>query len=223
MPNLFNPQIFNVNGFLQEIQRQNFCPVTTEITVPVEGSQLYYSCCIKTQTEYFKIVDNLGILIACIRLNPREFLGKHYRVVERAYSHQKRMGGYIYLFKVAFFFGYNLMSDSTHTTWGSKDFWKSAKVRFPEATINFVDLDTDHCAKYEDQPDYEIWGIEADDDFHQLNAATKEYVLADKTRPVRFMGVTEPSFLNGEAYRYLVSIVDNIINAENRRLTIEPN
>ena len=62
MPNIYNPNKFDLGFFLDEQRNQTYQLATSSIPNPIQGSQLLISYSFPKKHVYIKLVDNSDIL-----------------------------------------------------------------------------------------------------------------------------------------------------------------
>lgn len=181
MPNLYNPNKFNLNLFLDEQRSQVYQLATSSAPNPIQDSLLWISYVISNKLVYIKLVDSSDILCGVIRLKELKLNTKNYFIVDRAFTNHfyRRQGVIIHLYKYVIELGYPLMSDGTQTIPGSMNLWKNAYTLFNANKIFIINVKTLSKRQYLMQPDNKIWGKEDNDDFDLLEVHEKQYALED--------------------------------------------
>ena len=215
MPNLYTPTEFNMYGFIKEIKalRLNFSESLTELEIPFENVY-FYSCIDQNQKTCIKLGTAENEIFGAMRLSDYNFRGVDYKMIERVCTIEKyRCRGIMkLLYSHCLESGYNLLSDSTHTTFGSKDFWIKAKGYFQDKSMYIVNLSTDFKRLYDTQEQYKIWGKEEDEDFDLLEKEDKLALLDS---------LQEDKVLTKLQCEYFKSNIDYLENRANVRLTLE--
>lgn len=215
MPNLYNPDKFNMYGFTKEIKalRLNFNESITELEIPFENV-CFYSCSDQNQKNCIKLGTAENEIFGAIRLSDYNFRGVDYKMIERVCTIEKHRGKGIMklLYSHCVENGYNLLSDSTQTTFGSKDFWIKAKGYFPEKSMYMVNLSTGYKRLYDTQEEYKIWGKEEDDYFDLLEKEDKLALLDS---------LQDGKVLTKLQCEYFKNNIDNLQDKNNVRLTLE--
>lgn len=215
MPNLYNPNEFNIYQFLKEIKalRLNFVNSPSELETPFENVS-FYSCVDQNQKNCIKLGTAGNEIFGAIRLYDYHFRGVDYKIVERVCTTEKyrRKGIMKLLYSHCLEKGYNLLSDSTQTTFGSKDFWIKAKGYFLDKSMYVVNLSTDYKRLYDTQEQFKIWGKEEDEDFNFLEKDDKLALLDS---------LQEAKVLTKLQYEYFKINIDNLDDKANVRLTLE--
>lgn len=209
MPNIFsnhklNPdyieKIFQFEGETEElvpisIPRINF----TEIRIKIEADKLFVKLVDSVQR------DRLSILTL------HKFLYKNieYYEVRISKSYINKRGYLRYLFLVLVVdYNYKLISDKIHSIPGSMNFWKKIKN---EEVVNCYILKplTNYKRKYENQNDYEIWGI------------NNEYFEEKEVNIFAIEDLYKRKVINQAYYNYVIENEKNIKDCNDIRLTLE--
>jgi len=215
MPNLFSPEKFNMFGFTKEIKvlGQDFTKSKTELRIPFDNVS-FYTCVDYNQKTCIKLGTTENEIYGAIRMSNYNFRGVDYKMIERVCTIEKYRGKGIMklLYSHCLEIGFNLMSDNTHTTFGSKDFWIKAKGYFPDKNIYILNLDTEYKRIYDTQKEYKIWGKEQDEDFDLLENDDKLALLDS---------LYDGKILSKHQYEYFKTNIKNLSDRDNIRLTIE--
>jgi predicted GNAT family N-acyltransferase len=215
MPNLYNPEKFNMFGFIKEIKaiKNHFVLSTTNQTLPFNNVDVYTTDTTAPMVS-IKVGTNENEIFGAMRLSHYTFRGADYKVIERVCTTEKHRSNGIMklLYSHCLELGLNLMTGSTHTTFGSKDFWIKAKEYFPKKSMYVVNLSTQHKRLYTDQPEHSIWGKEPDEDFDIRDKDNKLYLLE---------GLRVSKVLSAEQFEYFNVNIDKLADRKNVRLTLE--
>ena len=215
MPNLFNPKKFDVFSFTKKIKglKDKFHPSETCLVLPDDK----VGCFITDPSAsimHIKIGTVENEVYGSMRLSEFIFRGVTYKMVERVCTIEKhRLKGIMkLLYSHCLELGFNLMSDSTHTTFGSKDFWMKSAVYFPNKSIYLVNLNTNYKTTYSTQPEHKIWGREPNYDFDILEKEDKIYLLEQ---------LQKSNTLSQEQFKFFITHIDSLEDKSNVRLTLE--
>lgn len=215
MPNLYNPNKFNMFGFFKEVkQRLNeFNVSNTQIVINIQNVFLSHTNLL-SNVIYIKIGTNTNEILGAMRLMKIEIKNKIYFVVERVGITEKhRNKGVVkYLYQHAIELELNIMSDSTHTTFGSKDLWLKFPQYFPQKTMSILNIDTHYKRQFINQKEYTIWGKENDEDFDILEKEDKIYLLEE---------LYDSNIISKEQQKFFIDNIENINDKSNIRLLIE--
>ncbi|WP_186826840.1 GNAT family N-acetyltransferase [Seonamhaeicola algicola] len=202
-------------GFTKEIKvlRDDFIQSHTELDIPFENVN-FYTCIDFNQNTCIKLGTDENEIYGAIRMSDYNFRGVDYKMVERVCTIEKHRGKGIMklLYSHCIENGFNLLSDSTHTTFGSKDFWIKAKRYFPEKNMYMVNLESEYKRLYDSQEEYKIWGKEQDYDFDLLEKEDKLALLDS---------LYDGKQLSEPQWNYFKTNIENLSDKNNIRLTIE--
>ncbi|MBK6544296.1 MAG: hypothetical protein IPG12_03305 [Saprospiraceae bacterium] len=214
MPNIYNPNKFDLGFFLDEQRNQTYQLATSSIPNPIQGSQLLISYSFPKKHVYIKLVDNSDILCGVIRLQELKINTKNYYIVERAFTNHfyRRQGVIIHLYKYVLKLGYSLMSDGTQTNPGSMNLWKNANTLFNSKKVYIINIKTLSKRRYLRQPDHKIWGKETNDDYDLLEMHEKKYALEN---------LYENGIITKEQQIFYNTYIDQLEDRYNIRITIE--
>lgn len=215
MPNLYNPNKFNMFGFFKEVkQRVNeFNVSNTQIVINIQNVFLSHTYLL-SNVIYIKIGTNANEILGAMRLMRIEIKNKIYFVVERVGIAEKhRNKGIVkYLYQHAIELELNIMSDSTHTTFGSKDLWLKFPQYFPQKTMSVLNIDTHYKRQFINQKHYTIWGKENDEDFDILEKEDKIYLIEE---------LYASNIISKDQQKFFIDNIENINDKSNIRLLIE--
>jgi hypothetical protein len=201
--------------FLKEVKslRPNFTQSETELEIPFENVNFYISG-LDSQTLSIKLGTEQNEVYGAIRLTSTEYRGVKYKMVVRVCTTEKYRGNGVMklLYSHCLELDLNIMSDSTHTTFGSKDFWIKAIDYFPEKSIYMINLNTNYKRIFSNQEENKIWGKEDDDDFDVLENADKIALLES---------LHSDNELSKEQLDFFTKNIKELKNLESVRLTME--
>lgn len=202
-------------GFFKEIKHRvnEFNVSNTEIVINIQNVFLSHTNLL-SNVIYIKIGTNTNEILGAMRLMRTEIKNKIYFVVERVGITEKhRNKGIVkYLYQHAIELELNLMSDSTHTTFGSKDLWLKFPQYFPQKTISILNIDTHYKRQFINQKECTIWGKENDEDFDILEKEDKIYLLEE---------LYDSNIISKEQQKFFIDNIENINDKSSIRLLIE--
>lgn len=215
MPNVFNPLKFNMHGFLKEVKyfKDSFTVSSSNEKLPFDGVKFYHF--VESETHYLKIGTEQNEIYGAMRLKQFPFRGNSYMIVERICTTEKYRGKGI--MKLLYNhcvenLEFNLMSDSTHTTFGSKDFWIKMRDYYPNKKMYVLNLKTNYKKLFTTQEEHLIWGKEEDEDFDLLEIEDKAYLLEE---------LYASKVLSNEQFVFFKNNIKYIQNRSHIRLSIE--
>ena len=215
MPNLYNPHKFNMFGFFKEVKvRLNeFNNSNTQIVINILNVFLSHTNLL-SNVIYIKIGTNNNEIYGAMRLRAIEINNKTYYVVERVGITEKhRNKGIVkYLYQHAVELELNIMSDSTHTTFGSKDLWLKFPQYFPQKTLSVININTYYKRQFNNQKESKIWGKENDDDFDVLEKDDKIYLIEE---------LYDSNIISKEQKKFFIDNITELKDKSNIRLVIE--
>jgi hypothetical protein len=201
--------------FTKEIKalRGNFALSPSDIAIPFEDVSFYITD-LNAETTSMKLGTDANELYGALRIISYDFRGINYKIVERVCTIEKyRKNGIMkMLYSHCIELGLKLMSDGTHTTFGSKDFWARGREYFPDKSMYVINLRSRYKRLYVNQPQFHIWGKERDDDFDVLDLADKIYLLEELRRKEE---------LSSEQFEYFSENLESLEDRKHVRLTIE--
>lgn len=160
------------------------------------------NCVFRLQDKSQKDIVSLIVLEKC------SYNGVDFYEEKWAYSKYKQRQLLSYLFDLILIeFGYSVLSDSIHTSPGSKEFWLSLG-RKKKYSLYIYKISTDYKRKYENYPIQKIWGFETD----ITDEETKEYVFQD---------LYDRRLISEDIYNFLMDNLSEIKDRSDVRLLIE--
>lgn len=158
----------------------DFIKSKTEMEINIENAELFYTD-LNADKIYIKLGTNKNEIFGALTLK-KQFIGKKiYYCINIVVVEAKhlRKGVVKFLYKQALELNFSLLSDSTHTTFGSKDIWQKFPTYFPEKNIFIINIETLHKRKFINQKEYEIWGKEENEDFDLNENEDKIYLIEE--------------------------------------------
>lgn len=202
-------------GFFKEVKTKlnEFITSNTQIVINIENVYLSHTN-INSAIIYLKIGTNSNEIYGAMRLNAVEIKYKTYYVVERVGIAEKhRNKGIVkYLYQYAIELELDIMSDSTHTTFGSKDLWLKFPKYFPKKTMSIINIDTYYKRQFINQKEISIWGKESDDDFDILENEDKIYLIEE---------LYDSKIISKEQKKFFIENISILKDKSNIRLLIE--
>lgn len=183
MPNLFHPNKFSMFSFFNEVKTKavNFNKHNTQIVIP-EGTSLFHTD-LDDDIIFLKIAkeNDENDIYGAMKLNNIIIRNSSYYVVEKIATTEKyrKKGIATILYKFVIELNFNFMSDSVHTTFGSKDLWLKFPEYFPEKNMYILNIKTLYKRKFTTQNEHTIWGKQSDEDFDVLDRADKVYLVEE--------------------------------------------
>ncbi|CAI2768189.1 conserved protein of unknown function [Flavobacterium collinsii] len=216
MPNLFSPEKFSVYTFFEEIRanENKFIKYNSQLEIPNDVS-LYHTD-LDEDVIYLKIAHNITgkDMHGAMKLSNTIIRNASYYIVEKIATTEKyRKGGIAtLLYKFVVELGLDFMSDSIHTTFGSKDLWQKFPFYFPEKKVYILNIKTFYKRKYNTQNEFTIWGKQSDDDFDFLEKEDKIYLLEELYSSNTITKMQKDFFVNN---------IENLSDKSNIRLVLE--
>ncbi|MGJ1435633.1 hypothetical protein [Sphingobacterium siyangense] len=154
MPIIINSEYLD-HDYLLKFSVKGFFNDFTPSTVPSRMNEI-----IKISSDHLslKLIDkNQNDLLSFVHGNFITYNNIEYFEIKSAYSKLKKMGLLTYLFKLLIYeFGYKILSDSKHSTPGSKEFWQS-HIKRKDFMIYRLNLATNHKRKASRYKENLIW------------------------------------------------------------------
>jgi hypothetical protein len=204
-------------GFVKEVKLQKnlFIQSATSIDIHIPLITLFHTE-LNGERVYIKIasiVDSNDIY-AALRLDKKQIRAQFYHVVSRICVIEKHRNKRLVnlLYKHAIELGFKLMSDSTQTTFGSKDIWLKFPNYFPEKELFVYNIESLRKRRLIEQKEHEIWGKEEDDYFDMLDEEEKIYMIEEQY---------SNSTISKEQREFFKTYLNVLSDRKDIRLTIE--
>ncbi|OXA94355.1 hypothetical protein [Flavobacterium hercynium] len=181
MPNLFNPTKFSMFTFFNEVREKNaeFKKYNSQIKVSSDSS--LFCTDLDEDVIFLKIAtsNNTNEIWGTMKLSYLLISNHSYYVVEKIATAEKyrKQGIAKILYSFAVELELNIMSDSTQTSFGSKEIWSKFSIYFPNKNVYIINTKTLSKRKFITQPEQNIWGKQSDEDFDLLENDDKLYLI----------------------------------------------
>ena len=169
--------------FFKEVKSKNedFIKHITDLEIP-NGISLFHSN-LDEDVIYLKMAtdNDENDVYGAMKLNHIFAINTSYYFIEKVATTEKhrKKGIATILYKFIVELGLSFMTDSTHTTFGSKDLWQKFPEYFPDKNIYILNIKTRYKRKYTTQHEHTIWGKQSDEDFDFLEKEDKIYLLEE--------------------------------------------
>lgn len=182
MPNLYNPLKINTFGYIKYIKSMynDFIQSVSNVNIPINGAS-FYNTNLNSESIYLKLGNEAREVFGAMTLQRIIVNKKKYYIIKMVVTNSKYLNQGIVkaLYERAVELDFKLLSDESHTTFGSKDLWQKFQIYFPEKKIFILNITNTYKRKLTTQNVHTIWGKEEDEDFDILHKEDKIYLIEE--------------------------------------------